>query len=173
MLWPPIAVLLLASNKRGCMCESRLHISVQSSSPEPLKSFPGITAVRHHKPSCQLRMTCSSRITAGAGTDAYLPMTTLLAVSDRQHRCQSGFRYATFTAPCSRGLAYDLLAANISAREMVVLGKVRGNIDASDRVDMRSEGSLIGDVITWRISIGDDAFFEGSMEISKLAPRIT
>ena len=55
--------------------------------------------------------------------------------------------------------------ANISAREVVVLGKVRGNIDASDRVDIRSESSLIGDVITQRISIGDGAFFQGSMEI--------
>ena len=64
------------------------------------------------------------------------------------------------------------VAANISAREVVVLGKVRGNIDASDRVDMRSESSLIGDVITQRISIGDGAFFKGSMEISRLARPI-
>ena len=59
------------------------------------------------------------------------------------------------------------VAANISAREVVVLGEVRGNIDASDRVDMRSESSLIGNVITQRISIGDGVFFEGSMEISE------
>jgi cytoskeletal protein CcmA (bactofilin family) len=64
------------------------------------------------------------------------------------------------------------VAANISAREVVVLGNVRGNIDASDRVDIRSESSLIGDVITQRISIGDGAFFKGSMEISKLARPI-
>jgi cytoskeletal protein CcmA (bactofilin family) len=64
------------------------------------------------------------------------------------------------------------VAANISAREVVVLGKVRGNIDASDHVDMRSESSLIGNVITQRISIGDGAFFEGSMEISESARRI-
>jgi cytoskeletal protein CcmA (bactofilin family) len=64
------------------------------------------------------------------------------------------------------------VAANISAREVVVLGKVRGNIDASDHVDMRSESSLIGNVITQRISIGDGAFVEGSMEISESARRI-
>jgi cytoskeletal protein CcmA (bactofilin family) len=63
------------------------------------------------------------------------------------------------------------VAANISAREVVVLGNVRGNIDASDRVDIRSESSLIGDVITQRISIGEGAFFKGSMEISKLSRR--
>ena len=64
------------------------------------------------------------------------------------------------------------VAANISAREVVVLGEVRGNIDASDRVDMRSQSSLIGNVITQRISIGDGVFFEGSMEISESARRI-
>jgi cytoskeletal protein CcmA (bactofilin family) len=65
------------------------------------------------------------------------------------------------------------VAANISAREVVVLGKVRGNIDASDRVDIRSESSLTGNVITQRISIGDGAFFEGSMEVRRLARRVT
>jgi cytoskeletal protein CcmA (bactofilin family) len=64
------------------------------------------------------------------------------------------------------------VAANISAREVVVLGKVRGNIDASDRVDIRSASSLIGNVIAQRITIGDGAFFRGSMEIGKSARRI-
>jgi cytoskeletal protein CcmA (bactofilin family) len=59
------------------------------------------------------------------------------------------------------------VTANISAREVVVLGKVRGNIDASDCVDIRSESSLIGNVITQRIYIGDGAFFNGTMEIGK------
>jgi cytoskeletal protein CcmA (bactofilin family) len=65
------------------------------------------------------------------------------------------------------------VAANISAREVVVLGKVRGNIDAIDRVDIRSESSMIGNVIAQRISIGigDGAFFNGSMEITKSARR--
>jgi len=39
-----------------------------------------------------------------------------------------------------------VVSANISAREIVVLGKVRGNIIASDRVDIRSDGSLAGAV---------------------------
>ncbi len=42
--------------------------------------------------------------------------------------------------------------ANINAREVVVLGKVRGNLTASDRVDIRTEGSLTGDVVAQRIS---------------------
>jgi cytoskeletal protein CcmA (bactofilin family) len=57
--------------------------------------------------------------------------------------------------------------ADITAREVVVLGKVHGNVNASDRVDIRSEGSLTGDVTTGRITIGDGAFFKGRIEISK------
>ncbi len=59
------------------------------------------------------------------------------------------------------------VAANITAREIVVLGKVRGNVTASDRVDIRSEGSLTGDVTAQRISIEDGAFFKGGIDIRK------
>jgi cytoskeletal protein CcmA (bactofilin family) len=59
------------------------------------------------------------------------------------------------------------VAANITAREIVVLGKVRGNVNASDRVDIRAEGSLSGDVAAARISIEDGAFFKGGIDIRK------
>jgi cytoskeletal protein CcmA (bactofilin family) len=59
------------------------------------------------------------------------------------------------------------VAANISAREIVVLGKVRGNVAATDRVDIRAEGSLSGDVAAARISIEDGAFFKGGIDIRK------
>jgi len=59
------------------------------------------------------------------------------------------------------------VAASITAREVVVLGKVKGNVSASDRVDIRSEGSLTGDVIAQRISIEDGAFFKGGIDIRK------
>src|SRR5467141_4836661 len=58
-----------------------------------------------------------------------------------------------------------VVSANINAREIVVLGKVRGNRTASDRVDIRSDGSLTGDVIAARISIEDGAFFKGGIDI--------
>ena len=60
-----------------------------------------------------------------------------------------------------------VVSANINAREIVVLGKVRGNLTASDRVDIRSDGSLTGDVIAARISIEDGAFFKGGIDIRK------
>lgn len=59
------------------------------------------------------------------------------------------------------------VAANIAAREVVVLGKVNGNINASDRVDIRNEGSLTGDVVAQRISIEDGAYFKGGIDIRK------
>ena len=58
-----------------------------------------------------------------------------------------------------------VVAANINAREIVVLGKVRGNLVASDRVDIRSEGSLTGDVVSQRISVEDGAVLKGSVEV--------
>ena len=59
------------------------------------------------------------------------------------------------------------VSASIAAREIVILGKVRGNVAASDRVDIRAEGALTGDVAAARISIEDGAFFKGGIDIKK------
>ena len=59
------------------------------------------------------------------------------------------------------------VTASINAREIVVLGKVKGNVSATDRVDIRAEGSLTGDVAAARISIEDGAFFKGGIDIRK------
>jgi cytoskeletal protein CcmA (bactofilin family) len=55
------------------------------------------------------------------------------------------------------------VSANVTAREVVVLGKVKGNVSATDRVDIRAEGALSGDVAAARISIEDGAFFKGDI----------
>jgi cytoskeletal protein CcmA (bactofilin family) len=60
-----------------------------------------------------------------------------------------------------------VVSANISAREIEVRGKVRGNMTASARLDLRKEGSLTGDVVTQRISIEDGAYFKGAIDIRK------
>jgi cytoskeletal protein CcmA (bactofilin family) len=60
-----------------------------------------------------------------------------------------------------------VVAADINAGEIVVLGEVRGNLVSSDHVEIRSEGSLTGDVVAQRISIEDGAFFNGSIDIRK------
>src|SRR5213082_2035547 len=64
-----------------------------------------------------------------------------------------------------------VVSANINAREIVVIGKVRGNLTASDRVDIRSDGSLTGDVVAARISIEDGAFFKGGIDIRKAGQK--
>ena len=59
------------------------------------------------------------------------------------------------------------VSASVIAREIVVLGKIRGNVSATDRVDIRAEGALTGDVAAARISIEDGAFFKGGIDIKK------
>ena len=64
-----------------------------------------------------------------------------------------------------------VVAANISAREVVIMGKVTGNIECSDRVDIRSEGSLTGDIVSQRISIEDGAMLKGAVQVKSTEVR--
>jgi cytoskeletal protein CcmA (bactofilin family) len=57
--------------------------------------------------------------------------------------------------------------AEVSARELVVFGKVTGNINANDRVEIKKDGAVIGDIQTTRISIEDGAIFKGRIEIDR------
>ena len=57
------------------------------------------------------------------------------------------------------------VAANITAKEVVIMGKVQGNVDCADRLDIRSEGQLSGDVITHRISVEEGAILKGGVEV--------
>ena len=59
------------------------------------------------------------------------------------------------------------LASEVIAREVVVYGKVTGNLRASDRVEIKKDGSVTGDIITARISIEDGAYFKGRIEIDR------
>ena len=59
------------------------------------------------------------------------------------------------------------VTANITAKELVVMGKLSGNVNVTERVDIRGEGSLTGDVVAQRLSIEDGAFFKGSVELKK------
>ena len=57
------------------------------------------------------------------------------------------------------------VAANITAKEVVIMGKVQGNVECEDRLDIRSEGLLSGDVITHRISVEEGAILKGGVEV--------
>jgi cytoskeletal protein CcmA (bactofilin family) len=63
------------------------------------------------------------------------------------------------------------VAANITAKEVVIMGKVQGNVDCADRLDIRSEGVLSGDVITHRISVEEGAILKGGVEVRNPAKK--
>jgi cytoskeletal protein CcmA (bactofilin family) len=55
--------------------------------------------------------------------------------------------------------------ASIQAKEVVVMGQVNGNIECSDRVDIRAEGAVSGDISTVRISVEDGAALKGGIQV--------
>lgn len=57
--------------------------------------------------------------------------------------------------------------ANINAKEVIIQGKVDGNITGSERVELRKSGVLVGDIVTQRIVIEDGAYFKGGIDIRK------
>jgi len=57
------------------------------------------------------------------------------------------------------------LQAGVKAREVVVLGTIHGNVEASDKIDIRKDAKLVGDIKTTRIVIEDGAYFKGSIDI--------
>lgn len=67
---------------------------------------------------------------------------------------------ATSKAPC------------ITAREIVVLGTVIGDIVATDRLEIRANGSVTGDVTTVRLRIEDGSIFQGGIDIRKPEPKL-
>jgi cytoskeletal protein CcmA (bactofilin family) len=57
--------------------------------------------------------------------------------------------------------------AVIKAREIVVLGSIDGNVEALDKIDIRKDAKLVGDIKTARIVIEDGAYFKGSIDMVK------
>ena len=57
--------------------------------------------------------------------------------------------------------------ANVFAKDVVVHGKIEGNINGTERVELRKSAVLTGDITTQRIVIEDGAFFKGSIDIQK------
>lgn len=62
--------------------------------------------------------------------------------------------------------------AGIKAREVVALGSIQGNVEASERIDIRKDAKLVGDIKTARIVIEDGAYFKGSIDIVKTEPKV-
>src|SRR4051812_32003315 len=57
--------------------------------------------------------------------------------------------------------------ANIIAKDVVIHGKVDGNVQGYERVELKKSAVLSGDISTQRIVIEDGAFFKGAIDIRK------
>jgi cytoskeletal protein CcmA (bactofilin family) len=64
------------------------------------------------------------------------------------------------------------LTASVKAREVIVLGTIHGNVETTDRLEIRKDAKLVGDIKTARIVIEDGAYFKGNIDIVRAdAPR--
>jgi cytoskeletal protein CcmA (bactofilin family) len=59
------------------------------------------------------------------------------------------------------------LNSEVHARELIVNGDLTGNVRVSDRVEIKKDGSVTGDITTARISVEDGAYFKGHIEIER------
>ena len=59
------------------------------------------------------------------------------------------------------------IKAQIFAKSVIVLGEVIGNVTASDKVDIRDNGSVDGDLISPRVAIAEGAHFRGSVDMQR------
>ena len=65
-----------------------------------------------------------------------------------------------------------MVKANVSAREVVIRGEVTGNVTTTERLDIRSGGSLVGDIVAHSVSIEEGAYFKGSIDMRRVeSPR--
>ena len=60
--------------------------------------------------------------------------------------------------------------AGIKAREVIALGSIQGNVEATEKIEIRKDAKLVGDIRTARIVIEDGAYFKGSIDIVKPEP---
>jgi len=59
------------------------------------------------------------------------------------------------------------IKAQVFAKSVIVLGEVTGNVTASDKVDIRDNGSVDGDIIAPRVAIAEGAHFRGRVDMQR------
>jgi len=59
------------------------------------------------------------------------------------------------------------LRADVRAHEVVVLGSIDGNVEATEKIDIRKQASVTGDIIAARIETEDGAFLKGSVDTQR------
>ena len=63
------------------------------------------------------------------------------------------------------------IRAEVFAKSVVVLGEVVGNVTASEKVDIRDNGSVDGDIISPRVAIAEGAHFRGSVDMQRAGAK--
>lgn len=121
----------------------------------PMSSMPARTLEDSHRSASQASIGKSVMIKGQiiSREDLYLDGELEGTVELQEHRLTIG--------PNGR------VQANIKAREIVVIGTIHGNVEASDKIEIKKEAKLIGDIRTARIVIEDGAYFKGSIDIVK------
>ena len=153
-------------NSRECNVETHPEPQSQSKPSSGRRASPSRGAAQHSGPPARPRRAFKLAASKPPSAKAF----TSKARSPAPSPCLSTARSrAAINLPGNRVTVgrNGQVAANITAREIVVLGKVHGNVTATDRVDIRAEGALNGDVAAARISIEDGAFFKGGIDIRK------
>ena len=59
------------------------------------------------------------------------------------------------------------IKAQVFAKAVIILGEVTGNVTASEKVDIRDNGSVDGDIASPRVAIAEGAHFRGSIDMQK------
>ena len=59
------------------------------------------------------------------------------------------------------------IKAQVFAKVVVVLGEVTGNINASEKVDIRDNGSVDGDITSPKVAIAEGAHFRGAIDMNR------
>jgi cytoskeletal protein CcmA (bactofilin family) len=63
------------------------------------------------------------------------------------------------------------IRAEVFAKAVIVLGEVVGNVTASEKVDIRDNGSVDGDIISPRVAIAEGAHFRGSVDMQRAGAK--
>ncbi|HTG90838.1 MAG TPA: polymer-forming cytoskeletal protein [Vicinamibacterales bacterium] len=65
------------------------------------------------------------------------------------------------------------IKAELFAKAVVVLGEVIGNVSATEKVDIRENGSVEGDITSPRVAIAEGAHFRGSVDMAQKAKQVS
>ena len=135
----------------------------QGEAPVSPSQTPESSVVAFNAPSSQRPSSVTARTPARLGSSLYIKGTITgtedLQIDGKVEGPVSLKGHGLTIGPTAQ------LTSEIDAREVVVYGKVVGNLHARERVDVKTDGSVIGDISTARISIEDGAQFKGRIEI--------